>query len=93
MTIGGAKARTLVQLIFRSIPDNSARFAELQAGTIQQADPWPRPTCRRRTPTPTLRSTSCPPLSTGYIAFQQCTEPFDKLEVRQAIAHAVTGRR
>ena len=30
-----------------------------------------------------------PSLSTGYIAFQQCTEPFDKLEVRQAIAHAV----
>jgi peptide/nickel transport system substrate-binding protein len=25
----------------------------------------------------------------GYIAFQQCTEPFDKLEVRQAIAHAI----
>ena len=30
-----------------------------------------------------------PSTSTGYIAFQQCTEPFDKLEVRQAIAHAV----
>jgi peptide/nickel transport system substrate-binding protein len=30
-----------------------------------------------------------PSLSTGYVSFQQCTEPFDKLEVRQAIAHAV----
>ncbi len=33
---GGAPR--LSKLIFRSIKDNSARFAELKAGTIQQAD-------------------------------------------------------
>ncbi|MEZ4727694.1 MAG: ABC transporter substrate-binding protein [Caldilineaceae bacterium] len=78
----------LDRIIFRSIPDNSARFAELQAGTIHQAD-------LAQTDLPMAQEDSNitvyerPALSTGYIAFQQCTEPFDKLEVRQAIAHAV----
>ncbi|MCB0182653.1 MAG: ABC transporter substrate-binding protein [Caldilineaceae bacterium] len=78
----------LASIIWRSIPDNSARFAELQAGTIHQAD-------LAQTDLPlaaaddSLQLYVLPSLSTGYIAFQQCTEPFDKLEVRQAIAHAV----
>ena len=78
----------LDKVIFRSIPDNSARFAELQAGTIHQAD-------LAQTDLPMAMEDSnltlytLPAMSTGYIAFQQCTEPFDKLEVRQAIAHAV----
>ncbi len=78
----------LAKIIFRSIPDNSARFAELQAGTIHQAD-----LAQTDLPTaaadPNLTIYRTPALSTGYIAFQQCIEPFDKLEVRQAIAHAV----
>lgn len=82
------EAPKLERIIFRSIPDNSARFAELQAGTIHQAD-------LAQTDLPTAKEDANlvlyerPSLSTGYIAFQQCTEPFDKLEVRQAIAHAV----
>lgn len=78
----------LARLIFRSIPDNSARLAELQAGTVQQADlaqtDWPT---AKADPNITFYQT--PALSTGYISFQQCTKPFDKIEVRQAIAHAV----
>jgi len=83
---GGAPK--LERIIFRSIPDNSARFAELQAGTVHQAD-------LAQTDLPMAAEDANiviyekPALSTGYIAFQQCTEPFDKLEVRQAIAHAV----
>ena len=38
MTTGGGHGPNLASIIWRSIPDNSARFAELQAGTIQQAD-------------------------------------------------------
>ncbi len=34
----------ITKLIFRSIPDNSTRFAELQAGTLDRPT-WPRPTC------------------------------------------------
>jgi peptide/nickel transport system substrate-binding protein len=83
---GGAPK--LERIIFRSIPDNSARFAELQAGTVHQADlaQTDLPAAKED---PNLVLYERPALSTGYIAFQQCTPPFDKLEVRQAIAHAV----
>ena len=75
-------------MIFRSIPDNSARFAELQAGTVQQAD-LAQTDLPAAQADPNLTVNILPSLSTGYIAFQQCTKPFDKPEVRQAIAHAV----
>lgn len=78
----------LDKLIFRSIPDNSARFAELQAGSIHQAD-LAQTDLPAAEADPNITVYTKPALSTGYIAFQQCTEPFDKLEVRQAIAHAV----
>ena len=83
----GPKPR-LAKLIFRSIPDNSARFAELQAGTVQQAD-LAQTDLPAAQADPNLTVNILPSLSTGYIAFQQCTKPFDKVEVRQAIAHAV----
>ncbi len=78
----------LDRIIFRSIPDNSARFAELQAGTIHQAD-LAQTDLPVAAEDPNLVLHNKPSTSTGYISFQQCTEPFDKLEVRQAIAHAV----
>jgi peptide/nickel transport system substrate-binding protein len=78
----------LASIIWRSIPDNSARFAELQAGTIHQAD-VAQTDLELAAQDPNLQLFTLPSTSTGYIAFQQCTEPFDKLEVRQAIAHAV----
>jgi peptide/nickel transport system substrate-binding protein len=78
----------LASIIWRSIPDNSARFAELQAGTIHQAD-VAQTDLPLAAEDPNLQLFALPSTSTGYIAFQQCTEPFDKLEVRQAIAHAV----
>lgn len=79
----------LSRLIFRSIPDNSARFAELQAGTIHQANTVAQTDLPAADADPNITVNILPATSTGYIAFQQCTEPFDKLEVRQAIAHAV----
>ncbi len=78
----------IAKLIFRSIPDNSARFAELKAGTVFQAD-LAQTDLPAAAKDPNLTIYKTPALSTGYIAFQQCTPPFDKLEVRQAIAHAV----
>ncbi len=83
----GPKPR-LAKIIFRSIPDNSARFAELQAGTVQQAD-LAQTDLPAAEADPNLTVNIQPSLSTGYISFQQCTKPFDKPEVRQAIAHAV----
>ena len=83
---GGAPR--LAKLIYRSIPDNSARFAELKAGTIFQAD-LAQTDLPAAAKDPNLTIYKPPALSTGYIAFQQCTKPFDKVEVRQAIAYAV----
>lgn len=78
----------LDRIVFRSIPDNSARFAEMQAGTVHVAD-LAQTDLPAAVDDPNISVTPLPALSTGYIAFQQCTAPFDKLEVRQAIAHAV----
>ncbi len=79
----------LSRLIFRSIPDNSARFAELQAGTIHQANTVAQTDLPAADADPNIVVNILPSTSTGYIAFQQCMEPFDKIEVRKAIAHAV----
>lgn len=78
----------LAKVIFRSIPDNSARWAELQAGSVQEADLAQTDMLQAMT-TSGITVYQTPALSTGYIAFQQCTPPFDKLEVRQAVAAAV----
>ncbi len=78
----------LAKVIFRSIPDNSARWAELQAGSVQQAD-LAQTDMLQAMKNPNITVYKTPALSTGYIAFQQCTPPFDKLEVRQAVAAAV----
>ena len=78
----------LAQIIWRSIPDNSARFAELQAGTIHQAD-LAQTDLPLAAENENLQLYVLPSTSSGYIAFQQCIEPFDQVEVRKAIAHAV----
>lgn len=84
----GEEGPYLERIIWRSIPDNSARFAELQAGSVHQAD-LAQTDLPLAAEDPNLTVHQLPSTSTGYIAFQQCTEPFDQLEVRQAIAHAV----
>ena len=48
------------RIIFRSIPDNSARFAELKAGNLHQADLAQTDLPGRRKPIRTSRYTSCP---------------------------------
>lgn len=76
------------KIIWRSIPDNNTRFAEFQAGTLDQAD-------IAQTDLATLEGdpnyvfTVTPSTSVGYIAFNHAVAPFDKLEVRKAWAHAV----
>lgn len=75
-------------LIFRSIPDNSARLAELLAGTVHQAD-LAQTDVPAAQADPNIKEYNTPSLGVGYIAFQQCTKPFDNLKVRQAIAMAI----
>jgi len=78
----------LESLIFRSIPDNSARLAEFLAGTIHQAD-LAQTDMPAAEADPNIVNYTLPAMGTGYISFQQCTEPFDDVLVRRAIAHAI----
>ena len=69
------------------------RAAELQAGTIHQANTVAQTDLPAADADPNITVNILPSTSTGYIAFQQCIEPFDKIEVRKAIAHAVNWER
>jgi peptide/nickel transport system substrate-binding protein len=78
----------LDQLIFRSIPDNSARLASLLAGEVHTAD-LAQTDMATAEADPNIYNIVMPSLGVGYVAFQQCTEPFGDPKVRWAIAHAI----
>jgi peptide/nickel transport system substrate-binding protein len=76
------------RIIWRSIPDNTARFAELKAGKLNQAD-LAQTDLPAAQADPNLQVYKLPALSTGYISFQQSIKPFDNVKVRQAVAYAM----
>ncbi len=81
-----AKLKTLV---FRSIPDNTARFLELQAGTIDGMDnpnPDDMPVAEKD---PNIQVLLRPAFNVGYLGINQAHKPFDDVRVRKAIAHAI----
>lgn len=77
------------RLIFRSIPDNSERYMELQEGNIHIME-FPNPddltTIRGDTRLELLMQ---PSLNVGYLAMNMEKPPFDNLKVRLAINHAI----
>ena len=76
-------------LVFSITPDPAVRLAKLRAGECQMAR-YPNPAdfaSIRADPALTLMS--APLASMGYIAFRSDKPPFDKLEVRQALAQAI----
>jgi peptide/nickel transport system substrate-binding protein len=82
----------LDRVIFRSIIDNSARLLELQAGSIDLMEflnPDDIPTVKSD---PNLQLFLRPSMNVGYLWWNVEKEPFDKLDVRRAIAHAVNKR-
>jgi peptide/nickel transport system substrate-binding protein len=79
----------LQEVIFRPISDNAARLQALQTGEIQGYDlvePQDRDTIEGDDQ---LQLLPRPPLNVGYIGLNQDHPPMDKLQVRQAVAHAV----
>jgi peptide/nickel transport system substrate-binding protein len=87
----GEKA-LLDRVIFRSIVDNSARLLELQAGSIdimEFLNPDDIPTVKQDA---TLRLLLRPSMNVGYLWWNVEKEPFSKVEVRRAIAHAINKR-
>ena len=86
--VAATQAPVLEKIVWRSIPDNSTRFAEYQAGTLDLADIAPTDAVSLEGD-PLYTKTVAPSMSLGYINFNQAILPFNRVEVRQAIAMAV----
>ncbi|MCG9130291.1 ABC transporter substrate-binding protein [Candidatus Poribacteria bacterium] len=84
-----AGSPALDRLIFRSIPNNSERFDELQQGNIHVMD-LPNPdVIARLQGDPEFEILIQPSLNIGYLAMNMEKPPFDNLKVRLAINHAI----
>jgi peptide/nickel transport system substrate-binding protein len=79
----------LEELIFRPIPDNAARLQALQTGEIQGYDLVEPQDVATIEGDDNLQLLERPPFNVGYVGFNQKKAPMDKLEVRQAVAHAI----
>lgn len=79
----------LDQVVFAITPDPSVRFNKLKTGECHLiAEPSPQD-LPQISGNPNLKLMSQPGANVGYLALNVEKPPFDKLEVRQAIAHAL----
>lgn len=79
----------LDKVVFAITPDASVRFQKLKAGEchlIAEPSPQDLPAMKSN---PKISLVERPGANVGYLAFNVKKAPFDKLEVRQAIAHAL----
>ena len=84
----GKKAK-LTRVIFRPVGDTAARLQALQSGELQGLDgldPADVGTVQRNSKLKVLRR---PTFSVGYLGINQSKPPFDKLNVRKALAYGV----
>ena len=76
------------KLVFRSIPDNSERYMELQAGNLHVME-FPNPDVLSEIRGDAMLDLLMQPsLNVGYLAMNIEKPPFDNLKVRLAINHA-----
>jgi peptide/nickel transport system substrate-binding protein len=81
----GDKAK-LDRLIFRPISDNAARLQALQNGEIQGYDLVEPQDVKTIEGDSELQILDRPAFNVGYVTINQKIAPFDKIEVRQAVA-------
>jgi peptide/nickel transport system substrate-binding protein len=81
----GDKAK-LERLIFRPIADNAARLQALQSGEIQGYDLVEPQDVATIQGDSNLQLLDRPAFNVGYVTINQKIAPFDKIEVRQAVA-------
>jgi peptide/nickel transport system substrate-binding protein len=84
----GEKAK-LDTLILRPIADNAARLQALQTGEIQGYDLVEPQDIETIESDENLQIIDRPAFNIAYITINQKVKPFDKLEVRQAVAHGL----
>jgi peptide/nickel transport system substrate-binding protein len=77
------------QIIFRVIPDDSARFLALKAGDIHGLEQAVSEDLASAEADDNLFVLTRPALNTGYLAFNYNVEEFQNPKVREAIAHAI----
>ncbi|GAW91597.1 ABC transporter substrate-binding protein [Calderihabitans maritimus] len=79
----------LDKVIFRTIPDNTARLMELEAGTIDAMIGVNPDDAARIKENPDLQLLLRPSMNVGYLAMNTEKTPFDNVLVRRAINHAI----
>ncbi len=84
----GEPAR-LDKVLLRVIPDNSARYLALKSGEIHGMEGANPEDAKAAMSDPDLQVLLRPAMNVGTVIFNVETAPFDKLEVRQAIAMAI----
>ncbi len=85
----GVQLPYLDKVTFRAVKDNSARIAELKAGTLDAIKDFPPGDMATIKQDANLMGIPRPSFNVGYIAFNVSKQPFDKVEVRKAIAMAI----
>jgi peptide/nickel transport system substrate-binding protein len=79
----------LDKIIFQPISDNAARLQALQNGEIQGYDLVEPQDVETISGDDALQLLERPPFNVGYVTINSSKAPTDRLEVRQAIAHAL----
>lgn len=77
------------RVIFRSIPDNSARLNELTAGSIDIADGISPSDAKTILANDQLQIVERPSMNVGYLGLTNTRKPFDNKSVRQAVNYAI----
>ncbi len=76
-------------ITYRSVPENGARIAMLQAGEAQFIYPVPPELIASLQTSPTIQVFDEPSIFTRYIALNNMRKPFNDVRVRQALNYAV----
>lgn len=79
----------LNQVIYRSIPENSARLNALMSGEIELADGVNPSDAAQIEGDDNLQLFERPSMNVGYLGLTSTREPFDDAKVRQAMNHAI----
>ena len=79
----------LETIIFRSIPDNSARLNALMSGEVDLIDGVNYSDIPQIEANPNLQVFNRPSMNVAYLGLTVTREPFDNKLVRQAINHAI----
>jgi peptide/nickel transport system substrate-binding protein len=80
---------TIDEIVWRVIPDDSARFLALKAGDIHALEQATAEDIASADADPDLYVLARPALNTGYLAFNYRVEEFNDINFRKAVVHAI----